>query len=143
MNFNGQLLPGFSFFTHGSHPLLSPSGHPPPPLGACPGSQPAPGILRAPQKPSPGSPLLPLQWGSHPEGTTTSAGCSLWCCSGHLGGFFKIHGCGGSGDSTSEVSVSISSCLTPPRGTIMKGSNLITIMQQSAGEHISAGPGHG
>lgn len=56
--------------------------------------------------------------------------------------FPKFHGYKGSGDATSEPSVFISSWLTPPRGTITKASNLITVMQQSAGEHVSPGRSH-
>lgn len=57
----------------------------------------------------------------------------------HLCGPNKTHGSERSGDATSETSVFISSCLTSPRGTIKKGSNLIKVMQQSAGEHVSPG----
>lgn len=57
----------------------------------------------------------------------------------HLCGPNKTHGSERSGDATSETSVFISSCLTSPRGTIKKGSNLIKVMQQNAGEHVSPG----
>ena len=149
MNFNGQLLPGFSFSSRCFPPapaalrvtLLLPR--------ASPGSRPALGILRAPQKPSPASPpaamevspqrhnrqhgafvaVLPAQW-------CRGSGRWLWAPRWL---FPKFNGCKGSRDATSETSVFISSCLTPPRGTITKGSNLITVTQQSAGEHVSPG----
>lgn len=90
--------------------------------------------------PLPMQSLLPPGRGSGHRGCLVVTGLKLPSLGpGHLHGLPKTHGCECSGDATSETSIFISSCLTSPRGTIKKGSNLIKVMQQSAGKHVSPG----
>lgn len=125
MNFNGQLLLGFSSSSRCFFPLtalrvtlLVPK--------TSPGSWPALGILRAPPKPSPASPpaapameISPQRY-SRQRGVFATVLPAQRCrCSGRWLWaprwlFPKFNGCKGSRDATSETSVFISSCLTPP-----------------------------
>lgn len=147
MNFNGQLLPAFFCSS-----LRRPLGHPSPPQGI---SRLTASPWYPPSSPSPDKTFLRLPPSRTsqarnvaPKGTTITGGAAITTALrlrpealGTFGGFPRDWmDVKAPGDATSEPSIFISSCLTPPRGTITKGSNLITSTQPSVGENGS--PGH-